>query len=432
MVSEKYFGEMSTMKKILLAQIALIIGIAQLNAQTPGNELHFDGVDDYVDCPLPTIFDSIPANNFTVEVWATPTFGTFQRLFFAQSDADNFASISINSSGEVVFYLSQNGLNQSVQSSSVVNSLELVHIAVTWNSTKQETKIFVNGNETAYASGLFASSTATDGKMTIGAKTDGSQVFSGNVDELAIWSTAKSECEVSFEMNDKKDGTEPDLATYYSFDQGIGEGSNPGIDELHDETSAGNDGSLTGFALIGTSSNWLTSIVDIYRWWGDQSSVLVGQLGLVSTINADEFQWIYCVDGTPVPGATSVTFDPPTEDPNYTGVNDFYAVISTKGNCADTSGCFNVNGNPLSVDDLDLESSVSVYPNPSNGIVSIESSLEIKSVEIRKITGELVKVINPKGFENLNVDLSGDSAIYLLVITTESGILVKKILVQNN
>lgn len=419
------------MKRLLLIITGLYLFVSTAQSQTPGNGLDFDGVDDYVDCPIHPIFNDIASNDFTIELWATPTLNTFQRVFFAQFDSDNFACISLTAAGEVLFYVNQNGLNQSVQSSDVVNSLELVHIAGTWNANTQEAKIFVNGNETAYATGVFVSSTATDGKMSIGAKTDGTQIFTGNVDELAIWSIVKTECEVSFEMNDKKEGTEPNLEAYYSFDQGVGEGANPGVDELHDETSFGNDGTLMGFALTGNSSNWVTSIVNIHRWWGDQSSVLIGQLGLVSTINADEYQWIYCDDLSPVPGATSVTFDPPSQDPNYTGEGDFYAVISTKGNCADTSGCFNVNGSQASIDEVDLESFVSVYPNPSNGLVSIESSIELESLEIRKINGQLVEIVNPAGLGILDIDLSGKSGVYLLVISTEYGNLVKKILVHN-
>lgn len=418
------------MKQFLPLLAALFLSFSA-QSQTPGNGLDFDGADDYVDCPLPSIFNSIPTNDFTIEVWATPTIGNFQRIFFAQFDIDNFASISLTSTGEVVFYVNQNGLNQSLQSADVVNSLELVHIAGSWNANTQEAKIFVNGNETAYATGVYVSSTATDGKMAIGAKTDGSQVFTGDVDELSIWSVAKTECEVSFEMNDKKEGTEPNLVTYYSFDQGIAEGSNPGVDELDDQTSAGNDGTLMGFTLSGNNSNWVTSIVNIYRFWGDVSNVLIGQLGLVSTINADEYQWMYCSDLSPVPGAMSVTFDPPSEDPVYTGVNDFYAVVSTKGNCTDTSGCFNVNGESLSMDEVDLTSLISIYPNPSNGLISIETALEIESIQVIAITGELVQMINHKGLANFQIDLSEKSGIYLLSIKTDLGVLVKKILVQN-
>jgi hypothetical protein len=339
-----------------------------LNAQTAGNGLNFDGSDDYVDCPLPSVFDDISGNDFTIELWITPTLGSFQRVVFAQFDTDNFASISLTDAGEVLFYLRQNSLNFSIQSSDALNSLELAHVAVTWTAGTSESKIFINGNEAAYATGVFDSSTGTDGVMTLGSRTDGTQVFTGDMDEFSVWSIAKSECEISFEMNDKKEGAEPNLVVYYSFDQGIAGGSNPGADELDDDTSAGNDGTLNGFALSGSSSNWVTSIVDVYRFWGEQSSVQVGQLGLVSTINADEYQWIYCSDLSPVLGAMNVTFDPPTEDPNYTGVNDYYAVVSTKGNCSDTSGCFNSNGDALATNELALESLVSVYPNPSAGV----------------------------------------------------------------
>lgn len=420
------------MKKIAFILCGLYLLTVNANSQTAGNALHFDGANDYVDCPLPSLFNSISTNDFTVEVWITPTIGNFQRVFFAQWDADNFASISLTVTGEVLFYLKHNSLNFSQQSLDVLNSQELVHIAVSWNATNQESKIFMNGSETAYEVGVFDSSLGVDGKMAIGAKTDGNQVLTGDVDELSIWSIAKSECEVSFEMNDKKTGTEPNLITYYSFDQGIAEGANLGVDQLNDATSAGLDGALTGFALTGTSSNWVTSLVNVYRFWGEISSVLIGQLGLLSTINADTFQWIYCADLTPVVGATNATFDPPTEDPNYTGVNDYYAVISSKGNCVDTSACFNVNGDQVSIVEVDLESRVSIYPNPSNGQVSIESSIEIESLEVKTITGELLEVLYPNGLEIVQFDFSERNGSYLVFIKTASGLLVKKILVQNN
>ncbi len=419
------------MTKLLPLLLIFILMAFNPHAQTPGNALDFDGSDDYVDCPLPSVFNSIPSNDFTIELWMTPTLGAFQRVVFAQFDVDNFASISLSPTGEVLFYLQQNSLNQSVQSMDVVNSLELVHIAAVWNSSTQEAKIFINGNETAYAVDLFVSSTGTDGKMTVGSRTDGAQVFTGDMDELSVWSIAKTECEVSFEMNDKKSGTEPNLEVHYSFDQGIGEGSNPGVDELHDDTSVGADGTLMGFALAGSTSNWVTSIANITRLWGDQSGVNIGQLGLVSTVDADQYQWVYCSDLSPVPGATNATFNPPSEDSNYTGVNDHYAVISTEGNCVDTSGCYNVNGDLLSMNELELDALVSVYPNPSTGVFSIESVLHIESFEIRNVAGQLMEMTTPSQTNFVQFDLSEKSGVYFVTINTKSGILVKKILVRN-
>lgn len=424
------------MKRSVLFILFISVIALNGNSQSSGNALSFDGADDYVNCPLPAVFNSIGTNDFTVELWMTPTIGAFQRVMFAQFDGNNFASISLNSTGEVVFYIRQNGNNFSLQSQDVLNSLELVHVAITWGALNSDARIYINGNEANYASGVFDSSIATDGSMAIGAKTDGTQVFTGDVDELAVWSTVKSSCELNFEMNDKKEGTEPNLVTYYNFDQGTPAGSNPGIDELHDATSAGNDGALMNFALSGNTSNWITSLVNIYRWWGDQSTVLVGQLGLVATVNANSYQWIYCSDQTPVSGATNATFDPVTEDPNYSGDGDFYAVISTSSNCVDTSACYNVNGSGLSIDELDFESSIVVYPNPSNGQFTIESSLEsdsyrIESIEIRNVSGQVIRTIIPNGASSIQVDLSDNAGVYFITMNTKSGSTTKKVIVQN-
>ena len=80
------------------------------------------------------------------------------------------------------FYLNENGLNHSVSSSDSLNPLEWAHIAVTWNAASLEANIFVNGDETSYGGALYISSTGTDGKMTFGSKTDGTQNFKGMMD----------------------------------------------------------------------------------------------------------------------------------------------------------------------------------------------------------------------------------------------------------
>lgn len=419
------------MKRSLLFILFISVIVLNGRSQTAGNTLNFDGSNDYVSCPLPSVFNSMGTNDFTVELWITPTIGAFQRVMFAQFDANNFASISLNASGEVVFYIRQNGGNFSLQSQDVLNSTELVHIAITWLAANNDARIYINGNEANYATGIFDSSIATDGSMAIGAKTDGAQVFTGDIDELAIWSIAKSQCELNFEMNDKKEGTETNLVTYYNFDQGASGGANPGIDELHDATAAGNDGTLMNFALSGNTSNWTTSLVETYRWWGEQSPLLVGQLGLVATVNANSYQWINCSDQTPVSGATNATFDPVTEDPNYSGEGDFYAVISTSDNCVDTSACYNVNGFGLSIAEEEMNTAVSVFPNPSRGNVTVESLVNMESIEIRTVSGQVIQTIKPIQLHAVQLDLSEKSGVYFVTVYSESGTVTKKVVVQN-
>ncbi|PHR32857.1 MAG: hypothetical protein COA38_05820 [Fluviicola sp.] len=418
------------MKRIVPILLGLLLLSTSAKSQSALNCLQFDGSDDYVSCPLPSVFANIGTNEFTIELWASPTIGTFGRLFFAQLDVSNFAVISVNSSGEVAFYLEENGLNHSVQSSSTLNSLEWTHIAVTWSSTTQEAKIFINGTETPYATGIFISSTGVDNKMTIGSKTDGSQLFVGEFDELAIWNVAKSECEVRFEMKDKKTGSEPNLVSYYSFDHGTASGANPGANLLQDVTGNLNDGTLMNFALSGSASNWMLSLANITRFWGDESPLFLGQLGLVPTVDANQYQWINCNTGASIAGATNSTFDPPSEDPNYSGATGgLYAVISLQGNCVDTSECYAFNLND--VNELDLDAYVSIYPNPSQGVVSIESVLDIDLIEVLSITGEVIKTVRPTTTETLQIQLANENGFYLVVLHTTAGLLTKKVLVQN-
>lgn len=419
------------MKQLLLILFGFFLLSFNVQSQAPENALDFDGVDDYVDCPLPAIFNDISSSELTIEAWVTPTIGAFQRVVFAQFDPDNFASMSITQTGQVMFYLNQTGLNYSVASVDALNSTEPAHIAVTWNAATLEAKIFVNGEEAAYQVGVFVSSVGTDGKMTIGARTDGAQIFTGEIDEVAIWSIAKSACEIGFEMDDKKVGTEPNLVVYYAFDQGTADGVNTGVNQLNDQATSNYIGTLMNFALSGTTSNWVSSNADVYQFWGEPSTVNIGQLGLVSSTYADQYQWIYCDDFTPVPNATNLTFDPPTEDPNYTGLNDFYAVISIVGACADTSGCFNANGTS-SLDEVDLESLVSVFPNPSKGNVFIESSLEIERIEMRNISGQLINDFQPTTASTIQLELAKENGIYIVLIHTPSGLITKKIVVQND
>ena len=93
-------------------------------------------------------------------------------------------------------------------------------------------KIYINGTEVSYAAGSYNSSTGIDATMTIGSRTDGSQYFNGVLDEVSIWETVKTQCEIATEYTSKLAGDEVDLIRYYSFDSGTAGGLNTGVTTL--------------------------------------------------------------------------------------------------------------------------------------------------------------------------------------------------------
>lgn len=84
---------------------------------------------------------------------------------------------------------------------------------------------------------------------------------------------------------------------------------------------------------------------------------------LVANALAATFQWFDCNGGANIGGATSSNFTPTT--------NGNYGVIVTQNGCTDTSSCnFVVT---LSLDEQN-PNAITVYPNPSNGLITIQGA----------------------------------------------------------
>jgi uncharacterized repeat protein (TIGR01451 family) len=87
--------------------------------------------------------------------------------------------------------------------------------------------------------------------------------------------------------------------------------------------------------------------------------------------------------------------------------------------------------NPLSNENF-LLNAISIYPNPTNGILNINygtSAMEIKSIEIHDMLGKVVYQSNSKVER---IDLSNfNSGIYLIDISTESNGKITKKLIKN-
>ena len=181
--------------------------------------LQFDGTDDYVSAPLPTVFTDIATNDFTIEMWVNiPNSGTIQRLFFAQENSTVFTSLLLNGSNVLYFYVNN---TVSVADLGTIPFDSWNHIAARWNATTQSPELFINGTLRATAGGG-SSSLGSNNNMTIGARSDGSQVFQGTIDEVRIWNVARSATDIQNNFTDCVDSSNPNLEAYYQLNDGTG------------------------------------------------------------------------------------------------------------------------------------------------------------------------------------------------------------------
>jgi hypothetical protein len=89
-------------------------------------------------------------------------------------------------------------------------------------------------------------------------------------------------------------------------------------------------------------------------------------------------------------------------------------------------------GLPLATTTYDLLSTVSIYPNPSNGdSVTIKSEISLDAIEIININGQLIQSIKKPNFQNKTYLINNLSqGFYLLKLTSNNTTSTRKLIVN--
>ena len=235
----------------------------------PRNALDFDGTDDYVD--LGTDVDLRPTSALTVELWA------YRSSWASVASAMHLVSNWTGGTGGYCFQLTstpamqfwvQNGGNQSVSASTSSLSSGWHHFAGTYGGGNL--RIYVDGVEGTPLTSL-SGSIQYDVAVptTLGADPNASaplydDFFSGQLDEVRIWNTARTATEIRDNMFRTLDGDESGLQAYYRFDQYNASGQTT----LYDITANSNDGTLT---TMDPTTDWVSSTA-FNTWIGSTST----------------------------------------------------------------------------------------------------------------------------------------------------------------
>ena len=233
--------------------------VVTVNSTTPATHLNFDGVDDLVNCgtSLNAVID--PLNTITVEAWVRPSTNTGLGVIignYANSNQTSMQFLLRRDSNSYSFWMQGTGTFKNViaTNSVIVNTWQ--HVVGVWNGA--DLKIYVDGVLAGTTTGVNDSSFATTTNvMMIGNNQagTGAERFTGSIDEVRIWSTAKTIEQLNGSKNCELQGSESGLIAYYNFNQGLDASNNASITTLNAIT--GPNGTLTNFTLNGTTSNWL-------------------------------------------------------------------------------------------------------------------------------------------------------------------------------
>lgn len=235
-------------------------GVTTGSQCTTASSLNFDGIDDKVVIgnTMNTILASL--NTITVEAWVNPTNTTFNGViignyhnstntemqFLLRRDFDTFTFWVNDGTG---FKVVDSGL-----ASVTINSWQ--HVAGVWDGSSLY--IYVDGVLKGITTGVTGSSFAsTNNSIAIGSNSY-PEHFTGSIDEVRIWNRALNQCEIENNINGELLAGQTGLLAYYQFNQGIASEDNTAITSLTDSSGNNYNGTLTNFALTGTTSNWVS------------------------------------------------------------------------------------------------------------------------------------------------------------------------------
>lgn len=133
---------------------------------------------------------------------------------------------------------------------------------------------------------------------------------------------------------------------------------------------------------------------------------------LISNATNATYQWLDCDNNYAIiPGETDQMFSASTPGN--------YAVEITQGSCIDTSACNAITTVGLIETDGSAQSlKISIYPNPTNTFLTIQTNAIIQSVFIYNTLGSLVQTETKNSFSVAQLA----SGIYILQIKTEHGL----------
>lgn len=227
-----------------------ILDVTVEDSPIAGYALRFDGVDDIVRVPRSAALE--PTDALTIEVWALPTSVGARNSRIVRNAGHNSPGyilawaqdydtrLQLRLHAELV----AGGIGTIQCADNVPNSTYIGswhHFASTYSAALNQARLYVDGvliRETAgFGPMSYSGTDVYIGNFHEDPPDELEEQFQGQIDEVRIWSYARTQCEIQGNRNRRLAGDEPGLVGYWRFDGGIGQ-------IVADSSPLGNDGVL--------------------------------------------------------------------------------------------------------------------------------------------------------------------------------------------
>ncbi|MBK9336173.1 MAG: hypothetical protein IPM98_06155 [Lewinellaceae bacterium] len=220
--------------------------------------LDFDGSNDQVN--LGNSFGNFGTGNFTIEMWVKTSDPSYSLLISkrATCSCGNFWNFFVND-GKFRAEFSEAGCANllNLAGATTISDGKWHHLAATRSGTTLT--LYVDG--TPDATGTSAHNFNNPANVILG-NSPCNGYFTGSMDEIRIWNVARTQEEINNAQYCRLNGIEPGLTALYHADDGTPNANNIGVTLFDDATANNYNGTYSGFALSGTSSNFVSPCTD--------------------------------------------------------------------------------------------------------------------------------------------------------------------------
>ena len=277
------------------------------------NSLHFDGINDKVD--LSSATQNGIAFNVTLEAWIkTSANNSGYRGIVVRS---NYYGLFLIDNKLSTYNWGGSPAGATTYSNVSLNDGIWHHVALRIQlGVSNGTQMYLDGQPVGPAITLNTLSFPPNNNFQIGCNTN-VQFFDGQIDNVKIYSRALSDSEINESYNCLSVSS-AGLNGSYNFNQGVATANNAGITTLSDQSGNNNDGTLSNFALNGSSSNWvngesccflLSNITGATSYCQGQTMNLTASFVANSGESITGYQWkkngVNLTNGGNISGATS-------------------------------------------------------------------------------------------------------------------------------
>ncbi|MGB4969009.1 MAG: T9SS type A sorting domain-containing protein [Saprospiraceae bacterium] len=154
------------------------------------------------------------------------------------------------------------------------------------------------------------------------------------------------------------------------------------------------------------------SVIDI------DTSISQNGINLTANQSAASYQWVDCTTGLPIANETNQNFT--------ATANGLYAVIISSNTCIDTSSCYQIT--LVSTHSTQIENTITLFPNPTYGYLSILSKENLKDATIRILNtnGVIQQIWTQQNGKQFSYDISQLTS-GILFVEIQNNVSVKRI-----